>query len=231
MSRLVTVCLVSWGLLLCTGCGERAAKTPEKPTAIASPTASATASPVALVRPTPTPTKVELAWKDFKAPDGSFSLRFPGEPKKDSRPGKNGVQTQYIVELADGTTYGVVLNEIEEKAENAPSEAKLLKDMVKNVSRFFGPTAKLVSQKPVKVGASEGIEYAVTFEDKGKTISVTSRVFFTEDGYKLYQLMAGGPVAVDADKFFDTFKLGALTAKADDGDDEDEDDDDDSDED
>ncbi len=150
----------------------------------------------------PVPQPAPETWVEFKAPDGSFTIDFPGKPLARQQKLSSGVgrvvNYSWSVSTPDNT-YLVSYFDL-------PGDALLTLDA--SVKAYL--TARkgtLVSAKDLRQGAARGKEFTVRLEE-----NQASRVRLYEVGARRYQLVVEGPEAnvtsADADRFMNSFKTG-----------------------
>lgn len=171
----------------------------------------------------PTPTPDPLAgWIDYSAPDGSFTVRLPGEPDVEEQtvPTEAG-DIQVTMYLFENDDRAVILGHNEFPAAIAEliagGDDAIIQSMLDGgrdgaVSNVSGT---LQDEKQLTVAGFPAREFTFSVDSSasptGNAITGTARVFLTKD--RLYQLMSltnadeTNPALVQA--FFDSFQLAA----------------------
>lgn len=155
-------------------------------------------------------------WIDYSSDDGEFSVLLPNEPKpsktngeghpKDSRTGKplgKKVRFTYndITSTAERSFYLVGWVDYEDGF-NFDTKAELNA----NRDNFINESgATLVSEKPIKLGASQGIEFVAETSSKAY---IKGRIYIIGRRPYILVAMTLRKERTDVEKFLDSFKLG-----------------------
>jgi hypothetical protein len=137
---------------------------------------------------------LEEKWTDFNSPKYGFAAQFPKAPAE-SPVGPN--QRNFLTDLGD-TAY---LVSVVEKAAAKQDWQKLVELYAK------GSGSKVRTQRPATIVGHAGVE-AITDDEAN---NVSSLVYMTVVGNRLYQIVSAGPkgheTSADANRFRDSFRI------------------------
>jgi len=206
-TNLVTTALVVMLAALLAGCGGGAA--------------APTATPAGPAEPTATPDPL-AGWVAFTAPDGSFTVRLPAEPKVQTEtvPTEAGdiAVAMYLVESGDRTVvvshngFPASVADVIASGDDAFVQGLLDNSRDGAIANVSGT---LQDEKQITVGGFPGREFTFNIDSgsspTGSAITGSARVVLVKD--RLYQLISlttadeTSPAVVQA--FFDSFQLTA----------------------
>lgn len=180
----------------------------KKPYTVVQDTPKTPAAPPPEPRETPRPADPSAVtsgplkgWKQFKAPDGSFTIAFPQRPRSHKQRIASGVGNidnyAYAHEGADLTYLASYFD--------FPADGVLTLDTAA-AAFALGSKGKLSSKKPIRLGDNPGLEIVVQLPDEN-----IQRARLYEVGQRRFQIVISGPKELvnseQATHFLDSFKL------------------------
>ena len=153
-----------------------------------------------------------LKWKEYRHPDGSFSVMMPGKPLESttSQPAPFGtLQMNSLTSLRETNAgYVLVYSDYPDAVVNSGvTDDQLLEGGLQGGLKSSG--AKLVRRAKVSLGNYSGIEADLQAPPSAGVSSMRCRVYWMPP--RLYILMAISPTAdpntAEAQKFLDSFKV------------------------
>lgn len=146
----------------------------------------------------------ELDWREWRAPDASFSVLLPAKPKEESRTlaiGAQSLNLRMVSSSFDGLAFGIGYADIP-----ANTPAALLTDardaLVKNI------LGSLTNEEKVEIAGAHGLEFRARGTPGGTPMALAARVL--RDEGRFYQVLVVGRQDrvndADADLFLRSFK-------------------------
>jgi hypothetical protein len=159
--------------------------------------------PSAPSSPSSKPSNPSIGWKNFRFPEGRFTVDFPQEPVKSSEKDSDGdVSYTYKVEREEGF---YVISHIDiASLKQLPSSGvrdmlqKIPADLVKAID------GKLVGQKSIRLRQKPGQEFDFLMPINGKQTPGKGRIYAV--GTRIYTLISVGN-SKDASRFVSSFNL------------------------
>jgi hypothetical protein len=196
-SALGLLCLSSIGVFA------QPSRPPQPGKSSPSPSASPSSDPSAPASPSSKPSNPSIGWKNFRFPEGRFTVSFPQEPIKSSEKDSDGdVSYTYKVEREEGF---YVISHIDiASLKRLPSSdvrdmlQKMPADLVKAID------GKLVGQKSISLRQKPGQEFEFSMPINGKQTPGKGRIYAV--GTRIYTLISVGN-SKDASRFISSFNL------------------------
>lgn len=159
--------------------------------------------PSAPSSPSSKPSNPSIGWKNFRFPEGRFTVAFPQEPVKSSEKDSDGdVSYTYKVEREEGF---YVISHIDiASLKQLPTSGvrdmlqKMPADLVKAID------GKLVGQKSISLRQKPGQEFDFLMPINGKQTPGKGRIYAV--GTRIYTLISVGN-SKDASRFVSSFNL------------------------
>ena len=171
---------------------------------------AAVAIPKLLGRKTVDP--ASLSWREYKAPDGSFSVSLPGEPKEMqlNQPTPAGTAKVRAVITEIGRDGACMVMSAEYPQLSKVSEDMLYEQTLKNMESRGTARAVLGNRKFITHDGHKGIE--VEFKPKGpEGVNATGRTRLFIVMPRVYVVLAGGPEGSEfapvIDRCLDSFRF------------------------
>lgn len=169
-----------------------------------SPSASPSGDPSAPSSPSSKPSNPSsIGWKNFRFPEGRFTVALPQEPVKSSEKDSDGdVSYTYKVEREEGF-YVISHIDVASLKQLSPSDVrdmlqKMPADLVKAID------GKLVGQKSISLRQKPGQEFDFLIPINGKQTPGKGRIYAV--GTRIYTLISVGN-SKDASRFVSSFNL------------------------
>lgn len=197
MRKMFVMCLLASAFLM-SGCSNDRGKAGLKPQETTkTPAASQPSAQPSAQAPKKAAPLASLLWQEFRPPDHSFKVEFPGHPKMV----KDHGETNWSVELADGSCYTVVTSPIK------PSQSpKMISRLPVEVTSALGTGAQLEASKTLLIAGYPAVDYTVKVEDEAGLVRVRSQAFLSPERSLLVQILTTSAKQNESEKFFASFK-------------------------
>ena len=147
--------------------------------------------------------KPEAGWKSYTSKEGRFSVRFPVEPKRETRKGGSGAALEFLSAEVPGLAYSVNYTDLPPEAEKVPA-GNVIDSMRNSLVRLT--KGKLVEETYVDLKPYHGRQLRIESPDKSTTVF---RLFVIK--HRVYQLsvltLPHQAAREDTARFFDSFRL------------------------
>jgi hypothetical protein len=159
--------------------------------------------PSAPSSPSSKPSNPSTGWKNFRFPEGRFTVAFPQEPVKSSEKDSDGdVSYTYKVEREEAF-YVVSHIDVASLKQLPPSGLKdLLQKMPADLVKAID--GKLVSQKSISLRKKPGQEFDFSMTVNGQQTPGKGRIYAV--GTRIYTMISVGN-SKDANRFVSSFNL------------------------
>lgn len=136
-------------------------------------------------------------WYTYTAKDGSYTVKFPGEPLEES---------------SNRVTYGdqilAYMTQINDFSETAGFEEIQIEDIFAAIRSSLAKNNRIEKEAEISQNGHSGIELTLRREDG---LALKMRIFFDMNGRKLYQAIVGSPAGnlslPEAEAFLNSFKI------------------------
>jgi hypothetical protein len=143
-------------------------------------------------------------WKPYPYPADGFSASFPSKPSFDKQNVATGTGTaEYHSYTAEDAATALIAGVTDFGPTLAGKDPDVILQGAKN-GAVTNSKGKLVSEKPITLGASHGIEFVIDSD----SARVTARVYLV--GTSIYELIVASPLNsnyADTTRFLDSLKL------------------------